>query len=69
MSRSFRRTCALLAPAAVLLSLCIPAAASAAPGDLPDLVQSRPGNVVVQDLRSVYVDAVKIVPVGHVQAR
>ena len=46
MSRSFRRTCALLAPAAVLLSLCIPAAASAAPGDLPDLVQSRPGNVV-----------------------
>ena len=46
VSRSFRRTCALLAPAAVLLSLCIPAAASAAPGDLPDLVQSRPGNVV-----------------------
>jgi hypothetical protein len=26
--------------------LCLPAAASAAPGDLPDLVQSRPGNVV-----------------------
>ncbi len=46
MPRPLRRLCALLAPAALLLSLCIPAAASAAPGDLPDLVQSRPGNVV-----------------------
>ena len=32
-------------------------------------MSARPGNVVLQDLRSVYVDAVKIVPVGHVQAR
>ncbi len=28
-------------------------------------MSARPGNVVRQDLRSVYVDAVKIVPVGH----
>ena len=32
-------------------------------------MSARPGNVVLQELRSVSVDAVKIVPVGHVQAR
>jgi hypothetical protein len=46
VSHPLRRMRALLAPAVVLLSLGIPAAASAAPGDLPDLVQARPSNVV-----------------------
>jgi hypothetical protein len=43
--RPQRRACALLAPLAALLLLCIPAAASAAPGDLPDLAQGAPANI------------------------